>query len=403
MPDHHPPRPGLRRGPRPLLLHLALAAMRSTSSAGAWQNSSDDWKSFLARARPSPGSVPNAPDAALIHGIAAYRRHPWRRDLTDPAPVWSEGETRLLDHSLSPQSDAPPLLLIPSLINRASILDLAAGHSMARFLASCGLRVLLLDWGWPAEAEREMTLDDLIAGRLSRAIDAIGPRVTLVGYCMGGLLAVASAQLRPDRVAGLAVLATPWDFHAPAGHAAPELPSLIQALEPIMKLTGTLPIDALQALFSLTAPHAVGDKYRGFGTTDQTTDRARQFVAIEDWLNDGVPLAATIARQCLHGWYGENAPARGSWTVAGHSIAPQRLTLPSFIALPGRDRIVPPESAMALARLLPHATLVRPSAGHVGMVAGDSARQALWEPLAAWAAAIPRGFRKRSRARNMVA
>ena len=37
-------------------------------------------------------------DAALIGGIAAYRRHPWHRTLQDPPAIWSEGGTRLLDY-----------------------------------------------------------------------------------------------------------------------------------------------------------------------------------------------------------------------------------------------------------------------------------------------------------------
>jgi hypothetical protein len=36
-------------------------------------------------------------DRALIGGIAAYRRHPWRRELADPPVLWSEGGSRLLD------------------------------------------------------------------------------------------------------------------------------------------------------------------------------------------------------------------------------------------------------------------------------------------------------------------
>jgi len=34
-------------------------------------------------------------DAALIEGIAAYRRHDWQRTLSDPPAIWSEGSTRL--------------------------------------------------------------------------------------------------------------------------------------------------------------------------------------------------------------------------------------------------------------------------------------------------------------------
>ena len=62
-------------------------------------------------------------DRDLIAGIAAYRRHPWRRDLPDPPVLWSEGGSRLLDFG----GAGPTLLLVPSLVNRASVLDLAPG------------------------------------------------------------------------------------------------------------------------------------------------------------------------------------------------------------------------------------------------------------------------------------
>jgi len=41
-------------------------------------------------------------------------------------------------------------------------------------------------------------------------------------------------------------------------------------------------------------------------------------------------------------------------------------------------------SALALAARIPHATLHRPPAGHIGMVAGARAETGLWEPLLGW-------------------
>jgi len=137
----------------------------------------------------------------------------------------------------------------------------------------------------------------------------------------------------------------------------------------------------LQMMFSLLEPGSVGAKYRDFGRQDQTSERARRFVAMEDWLNDGVPLAAPVAREVLGGWYGRNTPAAGLWRIAGQTVQPAQLDLPVFVALPDRDRIVPPHSAQALADMWPRACVIHPAAGHVGMIAGARARREVWEPL----------------------
>ncbi|MFQ3622197.1 MAG: alpha/beta fold hydrolase [Acetobacteraceae bacterium] len=426
-----PPGPLSRRGPRPLLLHLMLVALRQTalpaallattsssaSSTGSTRSNGASWRwrseqaclqaADLARRLDAAGHAPSdlagpvlralaAEDRALIAGIAAYRRHPWRRTLADPPVLWSEGGTRLLDYgataALSP--GATILLVVPSLVNRAHILDLMDGASMLRWLAAQGIRPLLLDWGWPGPTERAFTLTDYIAGRLERALtvatrEAGGP-VLLAGYCMGGTLALAAAHRRPDLVRGLALLATPWDFHAGEPDRARVLAALLPLFEPAMAFADTLPIDLLQTLFALLDPFGVTSKYRAFARLDPAGARARLFVALEDWLNDGVPLPAPVARECLAGWYGRNEPAQMRWRVAGLPVDPRAVAVPAFLAIPARDRIVPPDSSRPLASLLPRAEVLEPTAGHIGMAAGSGAEAALWRPLAAWVAGVGR-------------
>lgn len=360
--------PLLRRGPRPLLLHLTRAMLSSTAASPSSSAGLPSW---------------NADAADLVAGIAAYRRHPYRRDLPDPPTLWQEEETRILDYS-APGAAGPEVLLVPSLVNRAYVLDLAPGRSLMRFLAAHGVRARLLDWGWPGEVERQFTLTDYIAGRLERALMALPGPTILAGYCMGGLLATAAAQRRPDRVAALALLATPWDFHASEPERATALARLLPLLEPTLQFNGTLPIDALQTLFAQLDPDGIATKYRGFARLDPESDRARLFVALEDWLNDGIPLAAPVARECVSGWYGANTPASGTWRVAGLKVDPAALNLPAFVAVPARDRIVPPESARPMAALIKGAVLHEPKAGHIGMAAGATAESALWRPLLEW-------------------
>jgi poly(3-hydroxyalkanoate) synthetase len=332
---------------------------------------------------PDPPAEALRENAALIAGIAAYRRHPYCRALPDPPTIWHEGNSRVLDYA-RPDATGLPVLFVPSLVNRAYVLDLAEGASMMRYLAAHGLRVRLLDWGWPGDIERGFGLTDYIAGRLERAVAATAEPLALIGYCMGGLLTTALAQRRPDLVAALGLLATPWDFHAGDAARARALAARLPLLEPLLAFGRTLPVDMLQTLFALLDPDGISRKYSAFGRIDPASPRAKRFVALEDWLNDGIPLAAPVARECLTQWYGANAPARSEWRVAGDVISPQSLDIPAFVAIPAQDRIVPPESARPLGALLRHATILEPKAGHIGMVAGSTAETALWQPLLAW-------------------
>ena len=405
-------RPNQRRGPRPLPAHLQLAMTRgamawqtampfasgSANWNGAWRISKpgQDKAARIARGLAEGGHRPEAfwgavqqqllkQDSALIAGIAAYRRHPYERALQDPPAIWSEGGSRLLDYA--PGNDGPLVLFVPSLVNRAYVLDLTEEHSLLRHLAGQGMRPLLLDWGWPGEEERRLDLTALIAGRLERALMAAPGPVILAGYCMGGLLALAAALRRPDRVRALALLATPWDFHA--GDAAVRariagLPLLMPMIEPALAGQGALATDMIQLLFAGIDPWGIAQKFRAFARMAPESDRARLFVALEDWLNDGVPLAAPIARECLLGWYGRNEPQNLAWRVAGGVVDPAALAMPSFVAIPRADRIVPPESARALAARLPAPLVQEVAAGHIGMVAGSNAESVLWQPLREW-------------------
>ena len=381
-----------RVGPRPLALHLTAATSIWSGSSAAWPLLSGGLPSLSPSLAHGLAIVPSeklgpALDRearsrldAFLTGIEAYRAHPYRRALPATDVAWSEGTTRLLDYGRS----GPPVLVIPSLVNRAYVLDLDDDASMMRHLAACGLRPLLVDWGEPGETERAFDLSDYIAGRLARALDAIGEPCPVIGYCMGGNLAVALAQLKPAQVTALALLATPWNFFAPMGGPHPVLAALRPALEAMIDLLRELPIDVLQMLFFSLDPTQSWVKFRNFAALDPGSDAARRFVALEDWANDGVPLAGAVARECLFGWYGENTPAEGKWRVAGESIIPDGIEIPSLHVIPARDRIVPPESARALAEIVPGAEVLTPAAGHVGMAVGSRAEREVWAPVAEW-------------------
>ncbi|MGE5504924.1 MAG: alpha/beta fold hydrolase [Actinomycetota bacterium] len=323
---------------------------------------------------------------AFLAGIDAYRRHPYRRELPDPPVLWSEGTTRLLDYRT--RTGGVPVLVVPSLVNRAYILDLTARRSLLRYLAARGLAPFLVDWGAPGQLERDFTLSDYIDGRLVGAARAVaaecGRPPTVLGYCMGGLLALALAQRQPKLAVSLALLATPWDFHAGRESHALMMRALTEPLGRLIEGMGEVPVDLLNAMFASLDPGLAARKFTAFSHLERRSARARDFVALEDWANDGVALAGPVARECLFGWYGDNDPAEGRWRIGGEAIRPEAVSQPALVLVPQRDRIVPPESARALGARLPNAKVIMLKGGHVGMLTATRAKTEVYGPLAKW-------------------
>ncbi len=395
-----------RLGPRPLPVHLMTAAMTYASSGIALpllKNGSLDWK-IPARKTERLGedwaqadceSLTAAVDREgrarldrFLSGVEAYRRHSYRRDLADPPVFWAEGSTRVLHFAAAAGPSAPSVLVVPSLINRSYVLDLSSRSSFMRWLAARGYNGYLVDWGMPGDRERAYTLTDYVAGRLERLFAALSGRTQRklagVGYCMGGNLALSLALRRQSEVAGLALLATPWDFHAAGEDSARAIAGLAASFEPYLTALGVLSTDVIQFLFCTLDPLLGYRKFRQFAELLPGSSRALEFVALEDWLNDGVPLVAGVARECLVGWYGRNEPAQGHWRVAGGVVDPAEFMKPTIAMIPQLDRIVPPQSARALADAIPRCEVVLPKAGHIGMMAGRKAEAMVWRPLQAW-------------------
>jgi polyhydroxyalkanoate synthase subunit PhaC len=201
---------------------------------------------------------------------------------------------------------------------------------------------------------------------------------------MGGLLALALALHRPADIACLALLATPWDFHAERHAQAQLLGMLVEWLRLVIGGAEPVPVSVIQGLFLALDPFLAERKFIRFAGLDPDGAAARGFVALEDWINDGVPLARPAALECARSWYRDNDPGRGLWRVADRPVRPDEIATPTLVVLPSRDRIVPPRSAEKLAAAIPGAIVLRPPFGHIGMMASDHAPAAVWDPIADW-------------------
>ncbi len=313
--------------------------------------------------------------ARALAGLRAYQNAPRLPRAAMPDAIACDGRVMLRDYG----GDGRPVVVIPSLINPPFVLDLSPDNSLLRWLSGQGVRVLLVDWGAPTPADRAMDLGDhaQAAARLCATLDEAP---LLVGYCLGGTIALATAAFTP--VGGVALIATPWHFGGFGEAAAAGIADLWIVAQPTAEHLGLVPMELLQAMFWQLDPARTVAKFAGFADLDPAGPAAQAFLALEDWANAGAPIPYAAGREMFDDLFDADLPGSGRWQVAGRTVSPA-LPVPMVEFVAADDRIVPAASAPGLAdqRIVP--------AGHVGMVVGRRGRRMLWEPLARWLSDVP--------------
>lgn len=302
---------------------------------------------------------------AALAGLRSYEQAP-RRERPPPKPeIVRIGAAALRDHGGS----GPPALLVPSLINPPRILDLDAKVSLTAAIARMGRRSLLLDWG---EAEgRRLSVAGHIEELLLPLLRSIGEPVALIGYCLGGTMAIAAANLIPcERIV---TLAAPWNFSRYPESARTALQDMWRHSEAASRELGALPMEVLQASFWSLDPGRTVRKFAEFGSLDPAGPDARRFVELEEWANEGEPLPYPAAKELIEDLFGRDVAGTGAWAVGGKTVT-DKLTCPALHITAERDLIAPP-ATVASGEAVPIPT------GHVGMIVG-SARERLHEALA---------------------
>jgi polyhydroxyalkanoate synthase subunit PhaC len=310
--------------------------------------------------------------AAALDGLRAYQGAQRPARPAEMPVVARAGRAMLRDYGGSGR----PVILVPSLINSADVLDLLPEASMLRWLAGQGLHPYLVDWGMPDIDESDLDLAGHVERLLLPLVETVGPEAALAGYCLGGTLALAAAAIRPP--AALALIATPWRFSAFPEDARQGLGELWRKAEPSARAIGLMPLEVLQTAFWQLDPKRSVQKFVAFGRSERDAAATRLFVALEDWANDGAPLTPAAAGELVESLFGEDLTSRGRWQVGGRRIDPAALDCPVLDIVSTTDRIVPAASSVGTGRRL---TLAQ---GHVGMMVGGRARSGLWEPLAEW-------------------
>ncbi len=305
-----------------------------------------------------------------------------------------ENKLRLLHYQPRPAGLAfpTPILLVPSLINRHYVLDLAPGKSLVQHLVGQGHDVWCVDWGTPGPEDRYLDFDDYAGRYLGRCLriaarSSRGGKAHLLGYCMGGMFTVAHAAVDQRYVASLIALAAPVRFEDD-GLLARWTESPDFDVDALAEATGNVPWQLLQGSFNLLRPTLPLTKLVGVIDRADKDGFLDGFAALEAWANDNVSVPGAFYRTYIDKLYRGDAFVRGGLSVRGRPVRLGAITIPTLTIAFEQDTIAPVENCAALHELVgsKDRKLLRLQGSHVGSVVSRRAASGVWAEISAWCA-----------------
>lgn len=249
-------------------------------------------------------------------------------------------------------ADAPPLLLVYSVINKPYILDLVPGFSFVEHLLAAGLDVYLIDWGESAPGDRRTALDDYIEPGLSGCVEQIRRRtgadkVSLFGHCIGGNLALLYAALHPERVDRMVTLTTPATA-AEGGVVAVWTDRELFPIDDIIEQFGHMPAKLIRYTFMVLKPYYEVLKWKMF-LENLGDDRVMGlFLPVDRWANENVDIPGEVFRKFIREVFHEGGFSGAGVAIHGRSARLADVRCPLLNLAAERDWIVPLESARVL-------------------------------------------------------
>lgn len=305
--------------------------------------------------------------------------------------VLRRDKLRLLRYAQRRRRYATPLVLIPALISRPYVLDLQPGWSFVEALLDAGFDVYLADWGVAGDEDAHRGLDGYLADYLPRISTRVleasdAKQFALIGYCMGGTMAVSYAASFPEApIAALVTLASPIDFRH-GGHFTRWCAAGRFDVRRIVETFGNVPPHLIAAAFHAIAPTL---RLRLALTLLEEAGNPRfddRFRAMDRWSNEWLPFPGQAAIDWVTCYYQQNRLVRGTLRVAGRHADLRAIDVPLLCIAATRDLIAPPASVAPLVHLVGsrEATFDSVAGGHVGIMAGRGAQSGLWRRVCSW-------------------
>ncbi|MGI9125691.1 MAG: alpha/beta fold hydrolase [Mycobacterium sp.] len=286
-----------------------------------------------------------------------------------------------------------PVLFVPPLGSQSTCFDLRRGNSLAEHFLAAGRPVYLVDYGEMRLADRDLGIEFWVSEVVPNAIkkvseDAGGAPVNLVGWCLGGLLAILTTAAYPELpVKSVAMVASPFDLSkhtmiAPLRSAGKYTGGRI--IGGALKVLGGLPSQIVGPAFKATSLTTYLKKPITLFKHRDDREFLAQVEAVDGLMNSMLAYPGRATLQVYQRLVQQNELADGKIQGPNKLVDLADVRVPVMNVAGTSDVLVPVAVAHHVGELLPNSPDVRldvAPGGHLGVLTGRSAPATTWAML----------------------
>lgn len=286
-----------------------------------------------------------------------------------------------------------PVLIVMSPVARGYILDLAKGQSFIEYLLMQGHDVYMIDWVAPRVEHSRVGVDTMVCDVIAESVECVvresgEPDLTLIGYCMGGMLSLMYTALNPDgAVKNLVCFTTPVNANG-MGLFKKWVESRAFDIDRLVDELGVIPADMVSGSIQALRPfQKSAGQMRLLNNVDNDAFVKAQ-LRFDRWAADQLPFPGEAARQFVNDFLRENLLAQNKFKLRGRTVDLRKILVPFLHVAAEYDHIVPTTASKDLIDYVcaKDKQEIVIKGGHVSLVAGGNAVFRLWPQLDAWLA-----------------
>jgi polyhydroxyalkanoate synthase len=304
--------------------------------------------------------------------------------------VWQSDLVKLYHYEReTPATCKIPVLISFAILNRHDVLDIQPDRSLVKKLLDEGLDLYIMDWGYPRQQDKYLTMEDYILGFMNDAVDFVREsngveKIHKMGICQGGTFSTIYAALYPEKIQSLTTFVAPFDFSTNESILFRWTKDV--NVDAMVDSLGNIPADMLNQAFGMLKPTMGISKYIGMMDVMEDEDKLMSFLRMEHWKADCPDIPGELYRKYIKDLFQDNKLIKGTLEIGGRRVDLKNVTMPILNIYATDDNIIPSSSTCALNDYVgsKDKELYKFKGGHIGVFVGSRSQSELGPAIASW-------------------